>query len=115
MQSTSAAVAGLAEGESEALKAVLDELQSILGGLHVDVVAGAGSATNIAVAGIDTNDQLVAVLRFDVEPDTGTSATGNKVQGVSKVAATITSAGNIQVTSVVTTGDTLVVVWVAKP
>jgi hypothetical protein len=115
MQSTSAAVAGLAEGESEALKAVLDELQSILGGLHVDVVAGAASGVNIAVAGIDTTDQLVAVLQFDLAVDTGSGATGNKVQNVTKPAATIFNTGNIRLTSVDATGDVLVVVWVAKP
>lgn len=113
--STAAAVAGLPEGTAEALKAVLDELQAGAPagslGLQATVVAGAAAATNIAIAGIKTTDKIVAVIRADVALDTGTSATGNKVQAIDKPAATITSTGNIQVTSVDTTGDTLIVLW----
>lgn len=116
MQSTAAAVAGLPEGTAEALKAVLDELQGNLSGgaglgLQVDIVAGAASATNIPITGIKTTDKLISVIQLDVAVDTGTSATGNKVQDAAEVAATITSTGNVQVTSVNTTGDKLLVLW----
>jgi hypothetical protein len=117
-QDTAAAVAGLPEGTAEALKAVLDELQasSDLGanGVQVAVVAGAAATTNIPITGIKTTDKLVAVVQLDVAVDTGTSATGNKVQDVATVAATITSTGNIQLTSVNATGDKLLVVWVKR-
>lgn len=117
--STTTATAGLPEGTAEALKAVLDELQAATGlagavGLQVDVVAGAAATTNIAISGIKTSDQLISVIRADVAVDTGTSATGNKIQDVAEVAATITSAGNIQLTSVDCSGDKLIVLWMKR-
>lgn len=77
------------------------------------VVAGAGTATNIAVSGIATADHLIGVVQLDVAVDTGTSATGNKVQDAANLTseAAITSAGNIQLTTTVTTGDKLLVIY----
>lgn len=116
MQSTAAAVAGLAEGESEALKAALDELQSLsLNKLNFTVVVGANHGVNIPVAGIKTADILVTVLALAISADTGTSATGNKVTDVTQPAATITSLGNIQLTVAdLPSPNKLIVVWVAN-
>ena|ERR1044072_8472824 len=83
---------------------ILKELQ----GLKINVVAGAGANTNIAVTGIVTTDTLLAVLQF--EPDDGTSSTmiTNRTGTTS-----ITSAGNIQCT-VSTASKQLLVVWYDK-
>ena len=79
-------------------------LQNLL--LKVNVVAGAAINTNIAIAGIATADKLVAVLQ--VEPDNGTTATmlTNRTSE-----ASITSAGNLQLTTTSTTGKQLLVLW----
>lgn len=99
-------------GSDADLVAAIQELQR----LKFSVVSGASNAANIAVSGITTQDTLVAVLRFDVAADTGTSATGNKVQAVGGLLseASITSNGNVQLSTTDTTGDTLVVVWFDK-
>jgi hypothetical protein len=80
------------------------------------VVAG-GSAGNITVSGVKTTDELVAVIRFDVAVDTGSSATGNKVQGVSDVTAefSISAADTINnAAGTDTSGDTLLVIYRRK-
>lgn len=82
---------------------VLQELQ----GLKFAVVAGAAADTNIAVAGITTSDTIRAVVRFH--------GAGTDVTDVSLVTdAAITSAGNIQVDTTVTTGSKLLVIWSDK-
>lgn len=63
---------------------------------NIEQVSGAAADTNIAVAGITTNDHLVSVW--------------NVTDGT-KEAASITSDGNIQCTAD-TTGDSLDVTWV---
>lgn len=79
-------------------------LQNLL--LKVNVAAGAAINTNIAITGIATTDKLVAVLQ--VEPDNG--ATGTML--TSRTSETsITSAGNIQLTTTNTTGKQLLVLW----
>jgi len=79
--------------------AMLTELQ----GLTRSVVSGAGAATNIAVTGIATEDTIVSVWEL--------------VSGVPTTdrtsVATITSAGNIQL-SAVTTGNKLDIFWYNK-
>jgi len=64
-------------------------------GLFLDIVAGAAVGTNIAVAGIRTTDELVAVAPTD-RTDPGT--------------VTIHAAGNIR-TGSATNGKTLVVLF----
>lgn len=69
--------------------------------LGFDCVLGDAADTNIPVVGIRTKDQLMAVLNIaDAEDITATSS--------------ITSDGNIQ-NSGDTTGDPLVIVWLAMP
>ena len=60
-----------------------------------EAVAGAAADTNIAVAGITTDNTLLGVW--------------NQTDGIEE-AATITSNGNIQCAAI-TTGDTLTVTW----
>lgn len=93
----------------EAVRSAVKELQS----LSVAVVAGTTAATNIAVTGLDTDDVIVAVLQFDVAVDTGTSATGNKVQAVASLTgeASVPTTGNLQLSTTNTTGDTLLVMF----
>src|SRR4051812_24846838 len=77
--------------------------------LMFTVVAGTTSATNIAVAGIRIHDGLVAVLEFQ---DTACATVGGVADRVG--GASITSAGNIQLTTPTTTGHGLVVVWMKR-
>lgn len=84
--------------------AMLVELQ----GLSVNVVAGAAINTNIAIAGIATADTLLAVIQFDISTGTVVDVIDRKSE------ASITSAGNIQLTTTNTTGDKLLVAWFNK-
>lgn len=92
--------AGLAVG---GLLGILTELQ----GLSFTVVNGTTSATNIAVAGIATEDTIIFVLRFPAA-----YAIANISDLTSE--ASITSAGNIQLSTTNTTGERLVVFWLNK-
>lgn len=96
-------------GAAEDARTAVKELQS----LKTAVVAGAAAAANIAVAGLDADDVLVGVVRFDLAVDTGTSATGNKVQAVSDLTseATVHSSGNLRLSTTDTTGDSLLVLF----
>lgn len=68
--------------------------------LKTSVVAGAAADTNIAIAGIATADQIQSVIQITAGvPSDLTSE------------AAITSAGNIQIDTTVTTGNTLIVNW----
>jgi len=80
--------------------AAITELQ----GLATAVVAGAAAVTNIAVAGMMAVDTIQSVLMF---------ATG--VPSDVTADASITSDGNIQLATTVSTGNTLVVSYYAKP
>jgi hypothetical protein len=80
-------------------------------GVKTVVVAG-GSIGDINVTGIAVGDTLIGVIRFDVEVDTGTSASGNKVQNVADIKAECTvGAGKITTASTDTTGDVLMVIY----
>lgn len=70
------------------------------------VVAGTTAATNIAVTGITLQDALVAVVRLDRDA-TAANINISNVQSE----ASITSAGNIQLSTTNTTGDSLLVLW----
>lgn len=91
---TPAALSGLALDEATDLITAITELQ----GLKVDVVAGAGAATPIALAGILTTDTILAVLMFAAGVPT------------KRVDFSIPSNGNIQIAGA-TTGNVLVVLW----
>ena len=87
------------------ITAALVELQ----GLKVAVVAGTTSATNIPITGIATNDTIVSVVLIAFVAGTP-SLTITDVTSQ----ASITSAGNIQLSTTNTTGDTLLVHWFDK-
>ena len=77
------------------------------------VIAG-GAAGNHTVSGIAATDTLLSVLQFNVTTDTGTTASGNKIDAVADLtseftlsaAGTIANAGHTD-----TSGDTLLVVY----
>lgn len=76
------------------------------------VVVAGSTAGDINVTGIAVGDQLIAVIRFDIEVDTGTTASGNKVSAVTDIKAECTvGAGKITTSSTNTTGDTLLVLF----
>lgn len=68
-----------------------------------EAVAGAAATTNIAVAGITTADSIGSVVQFS-----------SGVPDVVTAEASITSDGNIQLSTTNTTGDTLLVTWYKK-
>lgn len=83
----------------------------------VRAVIDGGAAGNLTVTGIKTTDTLVGVLRLDVEADTGTSATGNKIQAISDLTSefTITATNTINnAAGTNTTGDRLMVMYRRK-
>lgn len=86
------------------LHSVLKELQ----GLKFSVATGAAAATNIAITGITTSDTLVSVLQF-VGAGTDITDVADRTSE-----ASITSDGNIQLSSTDTTGGKLLVVWYDK-
>lgn len=76
-----------------------------------------GAAGNHTVTGIKTTDTLVAVLQIDVASDTGTSASGDKVQAIADLTSefTISAANTINNTGgSATTGDKLLVLYRRK-
>lgn len=95
---------GTAE-DFDALIAAVGELQR----LKVNAVAGAAADTNIPIAGIATEDTLLCVLRLNRDA-TAANIDMDNLTGE----ASITSAGNIQIDTTVTTGDKLIVFWFDK-
>jgi len=68
--------------------------------------AGTTAATNIAISGIKLNDTLVGVLLLNRD---ATAANINIGSVLSE--ASITSDGNIQLSTTNSTGDTVIVTW----
>jgi predicted benzoate:H+ symporter BenE len=88
---------------AEGLALLLKELQ----GLKLAIVNGANINTNIAIAGILREDTLVFVVRFPAA-----YAVANITSHLTETS--ITSDGNIQLTTTNTTGDRLIVGWYDK-
>lgn len=97
--------AGGAAEDFDALVAAVGELQR----LKVNVLAGAAADTNIAVSGIKTEDTILTCLRLNRD---ATAANIDITNLTSETA--ITSDGNIQIDTTVTTGDTLILFWFDK-
>lgn len=115
-------ILGVATVEAGAAVSALARVGSDSQGRAVSVTPGkikqaviAGSAAGAhTVTGLGASDELISVLRFDVESDTGTSATGNKVQALTDLTAefTVSAANTLDNTGgTATTGDTLVVTY----
>ncbi len=73
--------------------------------LQIDLLSGTTATTNIAVSGIATTDTIVACLHISTAATIGTIA-----DILSEVS--ITSAGNIQLSSTNTTSDQLMLFWI---
>lgn len=73
----------------------------------VSVVNGAAANTNIAISGISLHDRLIEVVEY--QPPTAGS--GSTIVGDRTAEASITSAGNIQLSTTDTTGNQLLVRW----
>jgi hypothetical protein len=74
--------------------------------LRTASAAGAAAATNIAITGIKTSDALAGVFLLNRD---ATAANINIGSVLSE--ASITSDGNIQLSTSTSTGDTLLVFW----
>jgi len=81
----------------------LNELQ----GLKTVVLAGAGAATNIPVTGLKVSDTIQSVLHQD-----GVSGV---MLGELSAEASIPTAGNLQISTTVTTGNKLILNYWSKP
>lgn len=69
------------------------------------LVAGAAAATDIAIVGIKTTDELIKVVEHDATSALPTDRLSE---------ASITSDGNIQLSTTSTATDTLDVMWVSS-
>lgn len=87
------------------LRNIVVELQ----GLTPAVVVGAAVDTNIPISGIATDDTILLVMRLNRDA----TAANIDISDVTSEAS-ITSAGNIQLTTTDTTGDSLLVFWFNK-
>lgn len=81
--------------------AMIRELQAQKSG----VADGALPATNITLTGVKANDTLVSVIHFEAGAPTADMV----------AEASITADDTIQLSTTDTTGDKLVVTWLAKP
>ncbi len=85
---------------------IAQQVDGILNNLVVKftVVNGTTAATNIAISGIATTDKIVSVVKLDFTLSGGTSNTRTWE-------ASVTSAGNIQLSTTDTSGEILLVLW----
>ena len=92
---------------------VAQQVDSILNNLVLKftVVNGAATNTNIALSGIATTDKIVGVVKLDFTLTEGTPNTRTWEASDLTSETSITSAGNIQLTTTTTTGEVLVVLW----
>lgn len=95
----------LGMGAAHLTKGVLRKILQELQGLKFNSAVGTTAVTNIAVAGIATVDTLVGVYEIDI-------AGNNVADRLSE--SSITSAGNIQLTTTNTTGSFLLIIWLDK-
>lgn len=86
------------------LTALLADLDSIKAKTR-EVVAGAAPTTDIAISGIAEGDIIESVLQYVAGVPTAEL----------KAEATVTSAGNIQLSTTDTTGHVLIVEWRPAP
>ena len=77
------------------------------------VVAGAGTDTDIAVAGIETGHTLLGVVKLDFTLTEGDPNTRTRDAADLLSEASISSDGNIQLGTTDTSGAVLLVTWLA--
>ena len=92
---------------------VAQQVDGILNNLALKftVVNGTTSATNIAVTGIATSDKIVSVVKLDFTLSEGTPNTRTWEASDLTSEASITSSGNIQLSTTNTTAEVLLVFW----
>ena len=92
---------------------VAQQIDAILNNLVLKftVVNGAAASTNIAISGIATSDKIVGVAKLDFTLAEGTPNTRTWEASDLTSEASITSAGNIQLSTTDTTGEVLLVLW----
>ena len=92
---------------------VAEQVDGILNNqvLKFTVVNGAAAATDIAIAGIATADKIVGVAKLDFTLSEGTPNTRTWEASDLTSEASVTSAGNIQLSTTNTTGEVVLVLW----
>ena len=92
---------------------VAQQVDSILNNLvlKLTVVNGAAANTNMAVSGITTTDKLVSVVKLDFTLAEGTPNTRTWEASDLTSEGSITSNGNIQLSTTNTTAEVLLVFW----
>ena len=93
---------------------VPEQVDGILNNLafKFTVVNGAAANTNIAVSGINTQDKLMAVVKLDFTLTEGAPNTRTWEASDLTSEASITSNGNIQLSTTNTTAEILLVFWI---
>ena len=93
---------------------VPEQVDGILNNLafQFTVVSGANSSTNIAISGINTLDKIVAVVKLDFTLSEGTPNTRTWDASDLTSEASITSNGNIQLSTTNTSNEILLVFWI---
>ena len=92
---------------------IAQQVDGILNNLVVKftVVNGTTAATNIAISGIATTDKIVSVVKLDFTLTEGTPNTRAWDASDLTSEASVTSAGNIQLSTTDTLGEILLVLW----
>ncbi len=92
---------------------IAQQVDGILNNLVVKftVVNGTTAATNIAISGIATTDKIVSVVKLDFTLTEGAPNTRTWDASDLTSEASVTSAGNIQLSTTDTSGEILLVLW----
>ena len=92
---------------------IAQQVDGILNNLVVKftVVNGTTAATNIALSGIATSDKIAGVVKLDFTLTEGTPNTRAWDASDLTSEASVTSAGNIQLSTTDTSGEILLVLW----
>ena len=92
---------------------IAQQVDGILNNLVVKftVVNGTTAATNIALSGIATTDKIAGVVKLDFTLTEGTPNTRAWDASDLTSEASVTSAGNIQLSTTDTSGEILLVLW----
>ena len=92
---------------------IAQQVDGILNNLVVKftVVNGTTATTNIAISGIAATDKIASVVKLDFTLSEGTPNTRTWEASDLTSEASVTSAGNIQLSTTDTSGEILLVLW----
>ena len=90
------------------LRKILAQLQDHASAVRQSAALGANNNTDIPVAGIRTGDKLVGVVLLEYSSGSGWAVYDLLSEAV------ISSDGNIRLPQTITTGDALLVTWLAR-